>query len=121
MRLWGGISSGGSHPCIRPTRTISGFGGRSAGSLAGRCLQLLHHLVDGEAGSLLSRRIFLERRQELADVALCRCQQEDMIDVPVPIGVGGDGRLLVRIGAQIVKPRNPRLHEGFAPQGKGTR
>ena len=44
-----------------------------------------------------------------------------MVDVPVPIGVRSDGGLFVRVGAQVVEPGNPGLHEGFPPQGQGAR
>jgi hypothetical protein len=46
-------------------------------------LHLFHHLVQTEACRLLTRRVVLECRQEVADISLCRYQQEGAIEQPV--------------------------------------
>ena len=49
-----------------------------------------------------------------------RQQQVNMIEIPVPVGIRSDGRLFVRIGTQVVEPRNPRLYERFTPDSQST-
>ncbi len=43
-----------------------------------------------------------------------------MIEIPVPVGIRRDSRLFIRIGAQVVEPRNPCFHERFTPDGQRT-
>ena len=63
-------------------------------------LKGLQHLVDSEARGLLARGVLLERGEERSDLVLCRHQQEDVTDVPVPVGVRRDGGALVRVRLQ---------------------
>jgi len=91
---------------------------KSINSVGG--LQLLHDLVNGEAGRLLARRKVLESRQELSNICLRRYQQKSMVHPPVPVGVRGDGRPLIWISAQVKKPWYPRIYQGLAPDQHGA-
>ena len=75
-----------------------------------RRIQLLHNIVNGEAGRLLARRELLKCRKKLADIALRRNQQERMVHPPIPVRVRGDRGPLIRIHAQVEKPRYPRIY-----------
>ena len=44
-----------------------------------------------------------------------------MVQVPVPVGVGGDGCPLIGVRTQVKEPGNPCLHKGPAPDQHGPR
>ncbi len=85
-----------------------------------RCQQLLHDLVNSETGSFLARWELLESFQEVSDISLRRYQQKSMVHPPIPVGVRGDGRPLIRIRAQVEQPGYPRIHQGFSPDQHGA-
>lgn len=55
--------------------------------IASRFLQFREDFVNVETRCLLSLRIVFERQQELADIVLCRDENEDVVHEPVVIGV----------------------------------
>ena len=46
----------------------------------------------------MSRRVLLESPNELTDDIPHRIHEEGVVDIPVPIGIRGDGGLLERVG-----------------------
>ena len=84
-------------------------------------MQLLQHLIDGEARRLLPWRKVLEGRQELADIGLRRDQHEGVIEQPVVVGVRGDVGALVRIEPEIEDQRHAQVVKGSAQTRKRSR
>src|SRR5262245_38787649 len=82
---------------------------------AAASLQLLHHLVDAEAGRLLAWREVLEALDPLPDEGLRRHQQEGAVCQPVGVVDGFVLRLLERVAAQVEDARDAELHEWFRP------
>ena len=78
-------------------------------------MQLLHHVVEIEAGGLLPLREFLERHQELAHVVLGGNHQEHVVEQPVVVGVRGDVRPLVGVRPQVEHLRHPERGERLGP------
>ena len=63
----------------------------------------------------------LEGLDEYSNDPLRGDQQVDVVEVPIPVGVRGDGGALVGVGLQVEEPRHTRLHEGLAPNEHGAR
>ena len=82
--------------------------------------QRLLHAVDGEASGQLHWRILLEGGHKLPKLFLQRIDQEDVIQGPVPIGVGGDGRALERIKPQVDHEREAQVAEIALPDVQGA-
>ena len=94
----------------------SGAGRRALGAGGGDpFLQPGHHLVEAEAGRLLSLREFDQRLQHLGDVGPRRDQQEGVVEKPVVVGVRRDVGPLMRVGPQVEDLRNPQLGERLGP------
>jgi hypothetical protein len=84
-------------------------------------LQLFHDLIDAEACWSLAWREIFEGCQELGNLGLCRNQQERVIHHPVVIGIRGDARAFVRIGAEVEYQRQAQLRERLGPDSQCTR
>src|SRR4029077_4358845 len=82
--------------------------------------QALHCLIAGGGRWFLAWRVFPERGEEIANEFQRGRYQEDVINIPIPICIGGDRRPLVRIGSEIVQPGDPRLYERLAPKRQGS-
>src|SRR5215211_7049016 len=78
-------------------------------------LELLHHLINGEAGCFLTRRELLECSQEVANDALGGHNQEDVVHKPIPVRVRGHVGTLEWVSAQVEKLRYAQGGEGFEP------
>ena len=75
-----------------------------------RFLHLLHHLVNAEAGWLLTRRELLKRCEEIADIGLRGHQEEYAVDHPVVNGVLRRVPDRRRVGAVLQLHRRPFRH-----------
>ena len=78
----------------------------------------MHHpqrVVEGEGVGLLNRREVLEGRRPLGGGRLRAIQQVDVMNVPLPVGVGRLFRPLVRVGAKIEHLRYSEPGERLGP------
>src|SRR5579871_5530153 len=78
-------------------------------------LKLLQYLVDREAGCLLTRWVFGEGCQEIPHHRLRRHHQVNVIEYPIPVGVRGYIRPLIRIRSQVEELRKPQRHQWLLP------
>src|SRR5262249_47747786 len=88
---------------------------------AGRRFQLLHHLVDAEAGRLLPWWKLLEALDPLPDEELGWHQQVDPANQPVLVVRGFVLGLLEGVAAQVEEPRHPELYDRLRPDLKPLR
>src|SRR5262245_4106097 len=82
--------------------------------------ELLQHLVNGEARCLLTRRVFFECGQELANDLLRWHEQENVVHHPIPVGVRGDFGPLVGVGAQVEELREAERYERLLPDAQSA-
>src|SRR5262245_58656037 len=78
-------------------------------------LDLVHDLIDAEARGFLARRVFLEALQKLCHSALGGNQNEDVVENPIPVSVGGDVRHFIRIRTQVENLRHAQRHKRLGP------
>lgn len=84
-------------------------------------LQLLHDLIQVEAGRLPALRIILERHQELAHIVLGRHKQEEVVDDPIVVRVRGDVRPLIGVSPEVEEFGEAQGDEWLSPDAQGTR
>jgi hypothetical protein len=78
-------------------------------------LELVQDLFETEAGGFLARWILFERGQKIGDIALCRHQQISVVDVPVPLGIGGNICTFVGVQAQVEQLGAPQKRIRLEP------
>src|SRR5215467_12771105 len=88
---------------------------------AGRRFQLLHHLVDAEAGRLLPWWKLLEALDPLPDEELGRYEQKDPTSQPVAVVDGLALGLFEGVAAQVEEARDPEPDERLRPDFKSFR